>query len=316
MVTADVAWMESRRQLEGGPVAELAEIRLFDAHCHLQDPRLGGQLERLLADAGAAGVRWLVTNGTSESDWDHVRELGERHEAVIPSFGLHPRFVQDRSSSWLTKLKNLLLEVPGAAVGEVGIDKSPRGQKADLAVQIDVMRQQLQLAQELNRPVAVHCVRAYGDLENTLRTLGDFPAGLILHSYMGSAAMVDSLCKQGAYFSFSGFITHMKAKKASQILHRVPMTRLLLETDAPDAFPAPEECEAEARGPEHGIKNGRHQSASDADAAEAKYNTPANLAVVLKKVATLMGKPQDEVAEAAYENALRLFSFDSCKVQS
>ncbi|RZB61161.1 hypothetical protein D0Y65_043773 [Glycine soja] len=85
-------------------------------------------------------------------------------------------------------------------------------------VQIEVLRQQLELAKELNKPASVHCVCAFGDLLELMKSMGPFPAGVILHSYLGSAEMVPEFSKLGAYFSFSGFLMSQKANKAKKML--------------------------------------------------------------------------------------------------
>ena len=76
-------------------------MRLFDAHNHLQDARFGGQQDELIADCAAVGLTKMVVNGTRESDWPDVAALAKRHDCVLPSFGLHPWFVHERTADWL-----------------------------------------------------------------------------------------------------------------------------------------------------------------------------------------------------------------------
>ena len=97
-------------------------MRLFDAHNHLQDERFGGQQDELIADCVAVGLSRMVVNGTCESDWPAVAALAKRHDCVLPSFGLHPWFVHQRSPEWLAKLGQQLDDCP-AAVGEFGLDR-------------------------------------------------------------------------------------------------------------------------------------------------------------------------------------------------
>eukprot|EP00252_Welwitschia_mirabilis_P004760 TRINITY_DN15062_c0_g1_i1.p1 TRINITY_DN15062_c0_g1~~TRINITY_DN15062_c0_g1_i1.p1 ORF type:complete len:262 (+),score=44.19 TRINITY_DN15062_c0_g1_i1:49-786(+) len=196
-----------------------AGLRLFDAHCHLQDQKIHGIAHSLISAASRLGVQGFVVNGTSEEDWELVKRMSETASMVIPSFGVHPWFSHKCSSKWLSVLRGLLEEVPSAAIGEIGLDKGcQQGKAVDYGTQTEVFKQQLELAKQLQRPVSIHCVSAYPDLQQILQEYGPFPAGIILHSYMGSPEIVKPLSSIGAYFSFSGFLTHLKPEKAKRIL--------------------------------------------------------------------------------------------------
>ncbi|GBG59145.1 hypothetical protein CBR_g32162 [Chara braunii] len=310
----------------------------FDAHCHLQDVRLGGCLDDVLSEARVAGVRWFAVNATTEEDWRDVKALADKHpESVAPCFGLHPLFLSSRSCQWMPKLESMLRETPSAAVGEIGLDKRPICD-VDFDTQVEVMKAQLQLAKEIGRPVSVHCVRAYGDLLRIVKEMGEFQAGLILHSYMGSAEMVGPFSSLGAYFSFSGFIGGLQAKKAEKMLQRVPLDRLLLETDCPDALPyvdlgllqwVPNDPNGLRQGQSHGAGSNVSSSkgsmggstvGGDGDGSgkpafpKGALNHPANITQVLTLVARLAGKTEQEIAEAACRNALRLFSYEGSRI--
>jgi TatD DNase family protein len=101
------------------------------------------------------------------------------------------------------------------------LDKGSKGREIDFSEQVTVFRQQLELAKELKKPASVHCVRAFGDLLEILKSVGPFPSGVMLHSYLGSAEMVPEFAKLGAYFSFSGFLMSMSEKKAKKMLKAV-----------------------------------------------------------------------------------------------
>lgn len=137
----------------------------------------------------------------------------------------------------MDNLKEFFQSTPAASVGDIGIDKGSHGKKIDFHDQVEVFHLQLQLAKELKRPASIHCVRAFGDLFDILKSEGPFPAGVLLHSYLRSAELVLEFAKLGAYFSFSGFLMSMKESKAKKMLKSAPLDRILLETDAPDALP-------------------------------------------------------------------------------
>ncbi|KAL6288356.1 hypothetical protein ACE6H2_005866 [Prunus campanulata] len=300
-------------------------MKLFDAHCHLQDPRIFDKAPQLIAAAVDSGVVRFAVNGVSEKDWHLVKQISESYPCVIPCFGLHPWYVAERTPNWLNTLKQFFEATPSAAVGEIGLDKGSQGKKVDFTDQVNVFRQQLELAKELKRPASIHCVRAFGDLLQIMKSLGPFPAGVILHSYLGSAEMVPEFANLGAYFSFSGFLMSMKVHKAKRMLKMVPSERILLETDAPDALPKSELDSAHlvegASLPEE-LQSIEISSAPFAGARDVltfpkeALNHPQNIHKVLIYVASLVEMTKEELAEVTYQNAVRLFSYDTCGGQS
>ncbi|MBA0832754.1 hypothetical protein Goarm_017122 [Gossypium armourianum] len=196
-------------------------MKLFDAHCHLQDPRILNKAPKLISTALDSGLLNFAVNGVSEKDWHLVKEMGDNYPSVIPCFGVHPWYVPQRSPNWFTTLKEFFETTPSAAVGEIGLDKGSKGREIDFNDQIEVFRQQLELAKELKKPASVHCVRAFGDLLHIVKDIGPFRDGLLLHSYLGSAEMVPEFVKSGAYFSLSGYIMPMKVQKAKKMLKTV-----------------------------------------------------------------------------------------------
>ncbi|KAL1809054.1 hypothetical protein ACET3Z_026044 [Daucus carota] len=310
-------------------------MKLFDSHCHLQDQRISNVVPKLITMALDNGIVYFAVNGTSEKDWPKVKEMSDSYSCILPSFGIHPLWVTERTPSWFSTLKNYFEANPCAAVGEIGLDKGTRGKKVDFADQIEVFQQQLQLAKDLKRPVSVHCVRAFGDLLPVMRSLGPFPAGVILHSYLGSAEMVPEFAKLGAYFSFSGYLMSLKESKAKKMLKSVPADRILLETDAPDGLPKSDNLESlfyiekDSSHPEdHNaqVQNAApvEGSSSDSTCCDAKnssavpnetLNHPANIKTVLAYVASLLDVNQEELADITFENASRLFSYEGSKLK-
>ncbi|CAB4319322.1 unnamed protein product [Prunus armeniaca] len=168
-------------------------MKLFDAHCHLQDPRIFDKAPQLIAAAVDSGVVRFAVNGVSEvplsisyifsllivmpmaaqhrhfnnsiqKDWHLVKQISESYPCVIPCFGLHPWYVAERTLNWLNTLKQFFEATPSAAVGEIGLDKGSQGKKVDFTDQVNVFRQQLGIAKELKRPASIHCVHAFGEL--------------------------------------------------------------------------------------------------------------------------------------------------------
>lgn len=215
-------------------------------------------------------------------------------------------------------MRELFAETPAAAVGEIGLDKGSHGKNIEFLEQVEVFQQQLELAKELERPVSIHCVRAFGDLLEILQSTGPFPEGVILHSYLGSAEMVSGFAKLGSYFSFSGFLMSMKSQKAKKMLKSVPIDRILFESDAPDGLPKLNTNSlflVPAGNSTQELQSQPGNSASDASTLPDEYlNHPANIHNVLNYVAKLLEMPEEELAEASYRNATRLFSYPGSKI--
>jgi len=265
-------------------------ILLYDAHNHLQDERFSGRQDALRADARAVGVAAMVVNGSSEDDWDEVARLAALDATIIPSFGLHPWYHDQRTPRWLDRLTALMREIPRAAVGEIGLDRW----KEDLPYegQEEVFLAQWQLARSVNRPASIHCLKAWGRLHQLLREYPGPECGFILHSYGGPVEMVDIFARLGGYFSFPGYYLHARKEKQRELFRHVPIDRLLIETDAPDQ-PLPAE----------------HNRYPLNDSEGHAINHPANLAAVHDGLAEALGMSGAELAGQVEHNFLRLFGF-------
>lgn len=263
------------------------DMQLFDAHCHLQDERLLPYIDAVMERAAKAGVTGLMCCGSGENDWSHVQALSQRFAGVRASFGLHPWYAGERGSRWLERLRECLTD-PAAAVGEIGLDHAL--DKSTFAEQESVFLAQLDLAHELQRPVSIHCRRAWGRMMELLEARGWPARGFMFHSYSGSADLVAPLCRRGAFFSFSGSITFEAHVRGREALAAVPLDRLLVETDAPDIPPA------------------LPPDAFPLGAAEGKpFNEPARLRTVLDAIARIRALRSEDLAEATRQNAAALW---------
>lgn len=268
--------------------AASSPLSWFDAHCHLQDERLAPRLTAVMEHAGAAGVRAFMCCGTCESDWPRASAIANRYAGVRISFGLHPWYVADRSQAWLDTLRNHVV-TRHASIGEIGLDHAL--DPATFDDQEEVFLAQITLASELERPVSLHCRRAWGRLMELLDGHGWPPAGVILHSYSGGPGLVNALARRGAWFSFSGSITHDKNLRGREAVVLVPEDRILLETDSPDIMPALPEAS-------HHIHL-FHQK---------PVNEPANLVAIGAAVAALRQWTPDQTAAITRQNAEKAFA--------
>jgi TatD DNase family protein len=264
------------------------ELRIYDAHNHLQDERLKPHRAQLLDDLARENVAKMVVNGSCEEDWPAVLELARQYPQVLPSFGIHPWYVRERSAEWQKTLVAFLDETP-SAIGEIGLDRWIKDY--DLAQQEEVFVWQLRLANERNLPVSIHCLQAWGRLLELLRA-GPHPRrGFVLHSFGGPQEMIGVLADLGAYFSIPGYFAHERKGRQREAFRHVPPDRLLIETDAPDQLPPDERIQYPL-----------------SDAATGKpINHPANLGSVYRFVAQLLGEPLESLARRVEENFRRLW---------
>lgn len=278
-------------------------IAYHDAHNHLQDEWLAPHFDKIADQLVGLGLRSAVVNGTCENDWPCVSELSRQYPWIAPSFGLHPWDVGNRSPAWLEKLTAILAAHPGAGVGEIGLDRwildraKPDDsrlaglRRAPLDEQIEVFQTQLKLAASDNRPATIHCLEAWGALNDALRTVALPSRGFLLHAYSGPVEMVRGFADRGAYFSFNGSFLDDRHARHRETFKQIPRDRLLVETDAP-AMPPPQPWRTYKLPPAPGGQT---------------INHPGNIEAAYAGLASFLGQPVAAIAETVEENYKRLF---------
>jgi TatD DNase family protein len=252
-------------------------LDLVDAHCHLQDGFLRHALEPALIRARAAGVRMMCCNGTHEGDWRYVLGLGQRHADICVSLGLHPWYVGERGPHWLARLEELVALYP-VGIGEIGLDNALP--ERDDALQEDAFLAQMELAARYDRPVTIHCRKAFGRLADLVAAMHKRPPRMMLHAYAGSHEMVPVFEKLGFFISICASITRTANRKARTACVRVSPERLLVESDSPAIAPV---------------------------GVDFERNEPAYLPLVVEALAELRGERPEEVAARTAANAREFF---------
>jgi TatD DNase family protein len=262
----------------------------IDAHNHLQDERLSSIVEEALTECERIGVLRAVVNGTHPGDWSRVAVLAERYPWILPSFGVHPWFVKDLPSDYLSILAQYLNRVP-SVIGEIGIDHWKEGGDRDR--QEEIFLAQLLMAKQRNLPVTIHGLKAWGRLLELLRTHGAPSRGFLLHSYSGPLELVGPFAELGGYFSVApAFFAPQRAKKL-EVFRHIPLERILPETDAPDQGPTPE-----------------LDLYRDEEGRWLHINHPGNIRVVYSGITQLLGISPHETTELMRENFTRLFRLE------
>jgi TatD DNase family protein len=258
-----------------------------DAHNHLQDPRLGDPAPAIAA-MRSVGVGHCVVNATREADWQNVEKLAFANpDFVTPAFGIHPWQAHTATTGWQERLADLLVKYPHGSIGECGLDRwvsSP-----SIEIQTRVFHDQLKLAVEMNRPLTIHCLKAWGPLFEAFSEVPP-PPRFLVHSFSGSLETARRLIPLGAYFSFSGHFLHERKSSVLDVFRQLPADRILLETDAPDMRPPDDQVTHPMPPP---------------------LNHPANLPAIGMALAAALAMTPEDLAELTRVNTARCFGLCS-----
>ena len=255
-------------------------MRLADSHCHLIYKGLGEQQPEVLARARAAGVVAMLNISTRENEWDDVIAVAEREADVWASVGIHPHEADQHPDVDTGKLVERARHPRVVGIGESGLDYYY--DHSDRDRQRDSFRAHLAASRETGLPVIVHTRDAEEDTAQILREemgKGAFPG--VIHCFTASGAFADIALELGLYVSISGIVTFKNARDLQETAARLPLDRLLIETDAPFLAPVPH------RG---------------------KTGEPAFVADTCKFLAQLRGEDPEELAEATRRNFHTLFA--------
>ncbi|WP_299945232.1 TatD family hydrolase [uncultured Microbulbifer sp.] len=254
---------------------------LVDSHCHLDRlklDQLDGDLDAVLELARSRGVGRFLCVGVSLENADTVVEIASRYRDVVCSVGVHPLDVESGLADVDTLIK--MAERPKVvALGETGLDYYySTGTKS---IQQQSFAAHLEAAGRAVLPVIVHTRDAREDTINLIRAYGNLETAGVLHCFTENWEMAKSALDLNYYISLSGIVTFKNAQALRDIARKLPLDRLLVETDSPYLAPVP------YRG---------------------KPNIPAYVREVAEFIADLRGIPYGRLAEMTTENFFRLFS--------
>jgi TatD DNase family protein len=257
-------------------------MSLVDTHAHLDFKQFAGEDTDTLARAKQAGVDWIINVGTSLAGSRKSIELAERFDNVWASVGVHPHAAAEMTDETLAKLTELAKGKRVVAIGEVGFDQHyPKG--PDIAVQTRAFEWQADIARQAKLPLIIHSRDAETETVEALtalrqKGLADPPG--VVHCFTGSAEFADEVLGLGFLIGFTAPITYPKNDALREVVRKVPLDRIVVETDCP--FLAPQDKRGER-------------------------NEPAYVVGTAQKIAELKGISFNEVAKRTTANAERLF---------
>jgi TatD DNase family protein len=257
-----------------------AAIELIDTHAHLDDEKFQADLPAVLARARAAGVVRVVTVAVTAASSRRALALAGENVLLAATVGIQPNHVAGAAAGDWEEIVRLATDPRVVALGETGLDR--HWDLTPFTQQEDYFARHLDLARGCKLPVVIHCREAEADVVRMLRA--DFdrygPVRGVMHSFTGDLATVQSCLEMGLYISFAGMITYKSAENLRAVAARVPVDRMLVETDSPYLAPLP------FRG---------------------KTNEPAYVVHTAECLSRLLGMPFQEFAEQTTRNARTLF---------
>lgn len=252
-------------------------ISLIDSHCHLDFQLFDVDRDDILAHCQQLGVNDIVVPGVTADKWERLLELCDQSDLLHSALGLHPLFMDEHTAEHLVQLKSLIASVHPIAIGEIGLDFYPPDH--DKEAQINLFTAQLKLAQSAQLPVLLHVRKAHDQTISLLKR--HRVAGGIVHAFNGSLQQAEQYQKLGFVFGVGGVITHAKATRLTTLFSQLPLSSIVLETDAPD-MPLAE--------------------------MHDQRNTPENIPVILAALAAIRSESKQDIATITTANAKRILN--------
>jgi TatD DNase family protein len=212
-------------------------MNLIDTHCHLTFEQFGGDVNSAIQRSIAAGVRGWITVGTNLNDSRKAVELADKFENMFAAIAIHPHEAKSADQSAIDELKELAKNKKVVAIGETGLDYHYNFSTQEQ--QRDSFLRHLELANELNLPVIIHCREAFDDTVEILESSGEGIKKVVFHCFSGSVEQAKVVLGKGWYISLTGVVTFKNAEKTREVAKLVPIERLMIETDSPYMSPEP-----------------------------------------------------------------------------
>ncbi|MQS89494.1 TatD family hydrolase [Companilactobacillus mishanensis] len=252
-------------------------MKIFDSHTHLNDEAFKGKTEEYISRAKELDVDEMAIIGSNEEFNIEAIRLAQNYQPLHAVVGWHPEFAKEYNEE---QLVNQIKLPEVVAIGEIGLDyhwdedPDPEIQKATLIKQLDV-------AQQYDMPVSIHCRDAFDDMYNILKNHDMSKSGIIMHSFNGNIDWLNKFLDLGLMVSYSGVVSFKNAPEVHESAKATPLDRLLVETDAPYLTPEP------YRG---------------------RPNEPGYTRYVVDAIAKYKDISPNEVAEHTFNNAMKVYN--------
>ncbi len=252
-------------------------VELIDSHCHLDFSHFNDDRDELLAKCSKVHINKFVLPGVVAAGWPALMRLVDDYPSMWGALGLHPMFMHKHQSQHIELLETYLMSWNALAVGEIGLDFYASQSNAD--TQIMLFKQQLNLAKQMQLPVILHVRKAHDQVLSLLRKFQ--LNGGIVHAFSGSEQQARQYIDLGFVLGVGGVITYPRATRLRKTLSALPLSALVLESDAPDMSPS--------------------QNAGE-------RNTPLSLLHSVTELSRLHHLPAEEIAKQTSNNVQRVLN--------
>ena len=256
-------------------------LMIFDTHTHYSDKRFDNDRHNLLLSMEQNGIGNIVEVGAGIKSTKEAVKLSGEYSFIYAAVGIHPSEAAGTTEEDIEWIKSLALKEKVVAVGEIGLDY--HYDEPSRQVQKKWFVRQLEIAREMGLPVIIHSRDAAEDTLNIMKTFYKSNTGEgygVIHCFSYSAEIAKIYIDMGFYLGIGGVVTFKNSKKLIDVVSKVPLDRIVLETDAPYLTPEP------------------HRS---------ERNSSLNLKYVVEKIAEIKGSTQKEVIDITEKNARRLY---------
>ncbi len=255
---------------------------LVDTHCHLDDERYNEDIEEVIENAKGKGVEKFIIPGADPKTLQRAVELAEMYENIYFSVGVHPYDARNYDKSYL---EQFVTHPKCIAIGECGLDyfRLPESQdeiEEEKKLQKEVFLDQILWAKEIHKPLIVHIRESSADCLELLEEHAGEEGG-VLHCYNADESLL-KLAKKNFYYGIGGVLTFKNARKLINVYPKIPLDKIVIETDAPYLTPHPHRGER---------------------------NEPSYTTLVAEKMAELSSLSRSKIEELSTKNAERLFKF-------
>ncbi len=250
----------------------------IDSHCHINFPELRSNLQSVLNNMEINKITNALCVSVTLDDFPSVLEIAEQHDHIYASVGVHPDY-EDIKEPTVEQLVLLANNRKVVSIGETGLDYFRL--QGDLSWQRERFRTHIRAAIEAKLPLIVHTRSAQDDTITIMQEESSSKVGGVMHCFTETYEMAKKAIDQDFYISFSGIITFKNAQELRDVVKKIPMNRILIETDSPYLAPVPN------RG---------------------KTNEPSNVMYVAEKIADIKNLSIEEVASITTANFKKLFS--------
>ena len=254
-------------------------MEFFDSHAHYNDEKFDSDRENLIEQIYKEGITNIMNVGYNLISSKKAIEIASKYDFMNASVGISPNDIDDIEVEELNKIKELAKNEKVKAIGEIGLDYY--WNKENKEKQKEIFIKQIEIANELELPIIIHTREAVMDTLDILKNKIHVNKKGIFHCCPLNIELIKEALKLDFYISFAGPVTFKNSKNAQEVVEKVPLERLLIETDAPYLSPEP-------------VRGTRNDS--------------RNVKFTAQKIAEIKGISLEEVAKQTYLNAKRIFN--------